>query len=209
MTEQNVLIPMVIEQTSRGERSFDIYSRLLKDRIIFLQGTVADAMANTIVAQMLFLESEDPTKPIYLYINSPGGSVTAGLAIYDGMQLVKCPVHTLVMGQAASMGSFLAQAGTPGCRMVLPESRTMIHRVSHGTRGTSGTVYETELQAEDLIRSLAEGKRLNERLTRLYAKHNSAGKTYEELLDMMKFDTFLSAEEAVALGLADRVHNTK
>ncbi len=199
------LVPIVIESEAKGERSYDIYSRLLKDRIIMLQGPVEDYMANLVVAQMLFLESQNPEKPIKLYINSPGGSVTAGLAIYDTMQFVKCPVHTMVMGQAASMGSFLAQAGAAGHRYVLPESRTMIHRVSSGTRGTSGSVHVQELQFEDAIRSMEESKRLNKRLTELYVKHNSKGKQYDELFETMKFDTFLSAEEAVEYGLADKV----
>jgi ATP-dependent Clp protease protease subunit len=199
------LVPIVIESEAKGERSYDIYSRLLKDRIIMLQGPVEDYMANLVVAQMLFLESQNPDKPIKLYINSPGGSVTAGLAIYDTMQFVKCPVHTMVMGQAASMGSFLAQAGAAGHRYVLPESRTMIHRVSSGTRGTSGSVHVQELQFEDAIRSMEESKRLNKRLTELYVKHNSKEKQYDELFETMKFDTFLSAEEAVEYGLADKV----
>jgi ATP-dependent Clp protease protease subunit len=140
-----------------------------------------------------------------MYINSPGGAVTAGLAIYDTMQYIKCPVRTIVMGQAASMGSFLAQAGTPGERIVLPESRTMIHRVSSGTRGTSGSVHVQELEMEDAIRSFEESKRINKRLTELYVKHNSKGKTYDELFETMKFDTFLSAQEAVDNGFADKV----
>jgi len=199
------LVPIVVESEAKGERSYDIYSRLLKDRIIMMQGVVEDTMANLIVAQMLFLESQNPDKPIKLYVNSPGGSVTAGLAIYDTMQFVKTPVHTMVMGQAASMGSFLAQAGAAGHRYVLPESRTMIHRVSSGTRGTSGSVHVQELEFEDARRHFEESKRLNKRLTELYVKHNTAGKTYEELFETMKFDTFLSAEEAVANGLADKV----
>lgn len=199
------LVPIVIESEAKGERSYDIYSRLLKDRIIMLQGVVEDYMANLVVAQMLFLESQNPDKPIKLYINSPGGSVTAGLAIYDTMQFVKTPVHTMVMGQAASMGSFLAQAGAAGHRYVLPESRTMIHRVSSGTRGTSGSVHVQELEFEDARRHFEESKRLNQRLTELYVKHNTAGKTYEELFETMKFDTFLSAQEAVDAGLADQV----
>ncbi|MDB4330954.1 ATP-dependent Clp protease proteolytic subunit [bacterium] len=199
------LVPIVVESESKGERSYDIYSRLMKDRIIMMQGVVEDNMANLIVAQLLYLESVSSSKPIKLYINSPGGSVTAGLAIYDTMQFVKAPVHTMVMGQAASMGSFLAQAGAAGYRYVLPESRTMIHRVSSGTRGTSGSVHIQELQMEDAIRSFDEGKRLNKRLTELYVKHNSADKSFEELFDTMKFDTFLSAQEAVDAGFADRV----
>jgi len=200
-----VLVPTVIETTGRGERAYDIYSRLLKERIVFLNGEVEDHMAQIAVAQLLFLESEDPNKEIYLYINSPGGSVTAGLAIYDTMQFIKPDVATLVMGQAASMGSFLAQAGARGKRFVLPRSRTMIHRVSSGTRGTSGSVHVQELQFEDAIRSMEESKRLNEELTRLYVEHNTAGKGYDELFQTMKFDTFLSASEAVEYGLADRV----
>ena len=199
------LVPIVVEQESKGERSYDIYSRLLKDRIIMLNSVVEDNMANLVVAQMLFLEAENPDKDINLYINSPGGSVTAGLAIYDTMQFIKPDIKTIVMGQAASMGSFLAQAGAPGKRMVLPESRTMIHRVSSGTRGTGGSVYVQELEMEDNIRNLEESKRLNKRLVELYAKHNSAGKTYDELAETMKFDTFLSAQEAVDYGLADKV----
>jgi len=199
------LVPMVVEQESRGERSYDIYSRLMKDRIVMLNGPVEDNMANLIVAQLLYLESEDPNADINLYINSPGGSVTAGLAIYDTMQFIKCDVRTIVMGQAASMGSFLAQAGTAGKRVVLPESRTMIHRVSSGTRGTSGSVHVQNLEFEDAKRHLDESNRLNERLTQLYVKHNSKGKQFDELFETMKFDTFLSAEEAVANGFADKV----
>ena len=199
------LIPMVVEQESRGERSWDIYSRLMKDRIVMLNGPVEDMMSNVIVAQMLYLESENPDKDINLYINSPGGAVTAGLAIYDTMQYIKCDVKTIVIGQACSMGSFLAQAGTPGKRIVLPESRTMIHRVSSGTPGTSGSVHVQELQFEDAKRHYEESQKVNKRLTELYVRHNSAGKTYEELFETMKFDTFLSAEEAVENGLADKV----
>lgn len=199
------LVPIVVEQESRGERSYDIYSRLLKDRIIMLQGVVEDSMANLIAAQMLFLEADNLDKDINLYINSPGGSVTAGLAIYDTMQFIKSDVRTIVMGQAASMGSFLAQAGTKGKRCVLPESRTMIHRVSSGTRGTSGSVHVQELEFEDQRRHFEESKRLNKRLTELYVKHNTANKTYEELFETMKFDTFLSASEAVSNGFADKI----
>ena len=199
------LIPMVVEQEARGERSYDIYSRLLKDRVIMLNGPVEDNMANVIVAQLLFLEAENPDKDINLYINSPGGAVTAGLAIYDTMQFIKCDVKTIVMGQACSMGSFLAQAGAPGKRIVLPESRTMIHRVSSGTPGTSGSVHVQELQFEDAKRHYEESQKVNKRLTELYVKHNSVGKSYEELFETMKFDTFLTAQEAVDNGFADRV----
>ena len=199
------LVPMVVEQEARGERSYDIYSRLMKDRIVMLNGPVEDNMANLIVAQLLFLESENPDKAINMYINSPGGAVTAGLAIYDTMQYIKSPVRTIVMGQACSMGSFLAQAGAAGKRVVLPESRTMIHRVSSGTRGTSGSVHVQELQMEDSIRHFEESKKINKRLTELYVKHNSAGKEYDELFETMKFDTFLTAQEAVENGFADKV----
>lgn len=196
---------MVIESTSQGERAFDIYSRLLKERIIMLNGPVEDHMANLIVAQLLFLESENPDKDISLFINSPGGSVTSGLSIYDTMQFIKPDVKTYVMGQAASMGSFLAMAGAPGKRFVLPESRTMIHRVSSGTRGTGGSVHIQEMEMEDNLRHLEESKRINKRLTELYVKHNTAGKTYDDMFETMKFDTFLSAQEAVEWGLADKI----
>ena len=199
------LVPIVVEKEANSERSYDIYSRLLKDRIVMLNGPVEDNMANLVIAQMLFLESEDPGADINLYINSPGGSVTAGLAIYDTMQFIKPDVSTIVMGQAASMGSFLAQAGAAGKRYVLPESRTMIHRVSSGTRGTGGSVYVQELEMEDNIRHLQEAKRLNKRLVELYLKHNTAGKSYEDLLETMKYDTFLRAQEAFSMGLADKV----
>ena len=200
-----MLIPMVVESTAKGERAYDIYSRLLKERIVMLNGPVEDQMANTIVAQLLFLESEDSSKDISLFINSPGGAVTAGLAIYDTMQFIKPDVATYVMGQACSMGSFLAQAGAKGKRFVLPEARTMIHRVSSGTPGTRGSVHVQELQFEDSKRAYEESQRINERLTQLYVRHNTAGKTYDELFNTMKFDTFLSAQEAVDYGLADKI----
>ena len=200
-----MLVPMVVEKTGTGERAYDIYSRLLKDRIVMLNGPVNDHSANLVVAQMLFLESESATKDITLYINSPGGLVTAGLGIYDTMQFIKCDVQTVVVGQACSMGSFLAMAGTAGKRIVLPESRTMIHRVSSGTPGTSGSVHVQELEMVDVIRSFEESKKINKRLTELYVKHNSKGKTYDELFEVMKFDTFLNAQEAVDYGLADKI----
>jgi ATP-dependent Clp protease protease subunit len=196
---------MVVEQTAKGERSYDIYSRLMKDRIVMLDTEVNEHTASLLVAQLLYLEAEDPDRDILFYVNSPGGSVTAGLAIYDTMQFIRCDISTIVLGQACSMGSFLAQAGTPGKRLVLPESRTMIHRVSSGTPGTRGSVHVQDLQFEDAKRSFEESVRINKRLTELYVKHNTAGKTYEELYEVMKFDTFLSAEEAVAYGLADQV----
>jgi ATP-dependent Clp protease protease subunit len=195
---------MVIETEAKGERAYDIYSRLLKDRIVMLDTDVNEHTSSLIVAQLLFLESQG-NEDITFFINSPGGSVTAGLAIYDTMQFIKPDVCTIVMGQACSMGSFLAQAGAAGKRWVLPEARTMIHRVSSGTPGTRGTVHVQELEFEDARRSFEESKRINERLTELYVKHNTAGKTYEQLYEAMKFDTFLSAKEAVEYGLADKV----
>jgi ATP-dependent Clp protease protease subunit len=195
---------MVIESEPKGERAYDIYSRLLKDRVVMLDTDVSEHTSSLLVAQLLFLESQG-NEDINLFINSPGGSVTAGLAIYDTMQFIRPDVATYVMGQACSMGSFLAQAGAPGKRFVLPESRTMIHRVSSGTPGTRGTVHVQELEFEDAKRSFEESKRINERLTELYVRHNTAGKTYAQLYEAMKFDTFLSAKEAVEYGLADKV----
>jgi ATP-dependent Clp protease protease subunit len=200
-----MLVPTVIEKTSGGERAYDIYSRMLKDRVIMLTGGVEDHMASLICSQLLFLESESNTKDITMYINSPGGSVTAGLSIYDTMQYIKPNVTTVVMGQAASMGSFLAMAGAPGKRYVLPNSRTMIHRVSSGTPGTSGSVHVQELEFEDARRHFEESKYLNARLTQMYVDHNTAGKTYEELFETMKYDTFLTAQDAVDNGFADKV----
>lgn len=199
------MIPFVIESTSKGERSYDIFSRLLKERIVMINGPIHTQMSNIIVAQLLFLESEEPNKDISVFVNSGGGEVTAGLAIYDTMQFIKPDVCTYVMGQACSMGSFIAQAGAPGKRFVLPNSRTMIHRVSSGTPGTSGSVHVQELEFEDARRHFEESKRVNQRLTELYAHHNTKGKTYDELHETMKFDTFLSAQEAVDYGLADAI----
>jgi len=199
------LVPMVLERSGNGERAMDIYSRLMRDRIILLEGEVEDQMANLIVAQLLYLESESPDRDITMFINSPGGTVTAGLAIYDTMNFIKPDVSTYVVGQACSMGSFLAQAGAKGKRFVLPESRTMIHRVSSGTPGTRGSVHVQDLQFEDARRSFEESVRINKRLTELYVRHNSRGKTYDELFNTMKFDTFLSSVEAVEYGLADQV----
>ncbi len=196
---------MVLERTGNSERAMDLYSRLMRDRVILLEGEVEDRMANLIVAQLLFLESEDAGRDITMFINSPGGSVSSGLAIYDTMNFIKPDVATYVVGQACSMGSFLAQAGAKGKRFVLPGSRTMIHRVSSGTPGTRGSVHVQDLQFEDARRAFEESKRINERLTQLYVKHNSKGKTYDQLFTDMKFDTFLSAHEAVEYGLADQV----
>ena len=186
------LIPMVVEQTNRGERSYDIYSRLLKDRIIMLDTDVNQMSASLIVAQMLFLESSNKEKPINFYINSPGGSVTAGMSIYDTMQLIKCPVHTIVIGMAASMGSFLASAGT-GTRMVLPNSRHMIHQP---LGGTSGQASDVEIQYKEL-------QFWKDKLTELYAKHT--GQSVDILRADMDRDNFMSAERAVEYGLADRI----
>lgn len=189
------MIPIVVEQTNRGERSYDIFSRLLKERIIFINGPISDQMSHVICAQILFLEADNPNKDINLYINSPGGVVTAGLAIYDTMQYVKPDVSTLVMGQACSMGSFLANAGAPGKRFILPEARHMIHQPSGGAQGQASDI---EIQAREILK-------VKDRLTELYVKHNSAGKTFEGLRADMERDFFMSAEEAVAYGLADKV----
>ena len=189
------LVPMVLEQTSRGERSYDIYSRLLRDRVILLEGEVHDQMANLIVAQLLFLESENPDKDISLYINSPGGSVTAGMAIYDTMQFIKPDVTTIVMGQACSMGSLLAQAGAKDKRMILPNARHMIHQPSGGARG----------QATDMEIQVKEILAMKKSLTQIYVDHNSAGKSFKDLAKDMERDYFMSAQEAVDYGLADKV----
>lgn len=199
-----MLIPIVVERTGNSERSYDLVSRLMKDRIIMLNGAVNENSAHVITSQLLYLESES-NADIHFYINSNGGECSHGLAIYDVMQFIKCDVSTVVMGSAASMGSFLAQAGTPGKRFVLPESRTMVHRVSSGTGGSSGSIYVQELQMEDNIRHLKESQRINERLTQLYVDHNSAGKTYNDFAELMKFDTFFDAKSAVEFGLADKV----
>lgn len=187
------LIPMVVEQTSKGERSYDIYSRLLRDRVIMLDTDVNETSASLIVAQLLFLESEDPDSDINFYINSPGGSVIAGLSILDTMRFIKCDVSTIVMGQAASMGSLLASSGTPGKRYMLPSARHMIHQVSSGTRGT----------AIDMKIALEETLKLNEYLTRIYVENT--GKTYEQLEQDMSRDKFMSAQESIDYGLADRI----
>lgn len=187
------LVPVVLEQTSRGERSYDIYSRLLRDRIILLEGEVHDQMANLIVAQLLFLESENPDQDIFLYINSPGGAVTAGLAILDTMQFIKPDIRTIIMGHACSMGSLLASSGTKGKRFMLPRSRHMIHQVSSGTRGT----------AIDMKIALEETLRLNKTLTEIYVENT--GKSYEQLEKDMSRDYYMDANESVAYGLADKI----
>ena len=190
---------MVVEQTGRGERSYDIYSRLLKDRIVMLTGEVNDMTANLVVAQMLFLESQNNSDTINFYINSPGGAVTAGLGIYDTMQFIKSPVSTIVMGQACSMGSFLAMAGEAGQRLVLPNSRTMIHQPSGGA---GGQATDMEIQVQEILK-------MKKNLTEIYVKHNGVGKTYEELAAAMERDNFMSAQEAVDFGLADKVIERK
>jgi ATP-dependent Clp protease protease subunit len=187
------LVPMVIEQTSRGERSFDIYSRLLKERVIFIVGAIEDHMANLIVAQLLFLESENPDKDVHLYINSPGGSVTAGLSIYDTMRFIKPDVSTMCIGQAASMGAFLLSGGTKGKRYILPNARTMIHQPSGGAQGQATDI---EIQAKEILF-------LRERLNSLLADHT--GQTMEVIERDTERDRFMSAEQSVEYGLVDEV----
>lgn len=189
------LVPMVLERTSQGERSFDLYSRLLKDRIVILDTGVDEHSASLVVAQLLFLESDNPDADILFYINSPGGVVTAGMAIYDTMQYIKPDVSTIVMGQACSMGSLLAQAGAAGKRLILPNARHMIHQPSGGAGGKAS---DMKIQVEEILL-------MKRNLTNVYVKHNTAGKTYEELERDMDRDFFMSAEQSVAYGLADRV----
>jgi ATP-dependent Clp protease protease subunit len=190
-------VPYVIEKTSQGERSYDIYSRLLKERIIFLNGEVHDAVSNSICAQMLFLEAEDPDADIYFYINSPGGVVTSGMAMYDTMQYIQPDVSTIVMGQACSMGSLLAQAGAPGKRKMLPNARHMIHQPSGGAGGQATDI---QIQAEEILK-------MKRNLTQIYVDHNSVGKTYDEFHDAMERDNFMSAQEALEFGLVDEIIN--
>ena len=191
------LVPMVIEQSARGERSFDIFSRLLRDRIIFVNGQVEDSMAALVCAQLLFLEAENPAKEIAMYINSPGGVVSSGLAIYDTMQWVKCPVSTVCMGTAYSMGSFLLMAGAAGQRIALPNASIMVHQVSGGFQGKASDI---ERHALDIIRTK---RRLNE----IYAKH--CGRTFDEVERALDRDHFMTAEEAQAWGLVDHVFKSR
>ena len=191
------LVPMVVEQTSRGERAFDIFSRLLKERIIFLTGPVEDGMAALICSQLLFLESENPKKEISMYINSPGGVVTSGLAIYDTMQYIKSPVSTVCMGMAASMGSLLLCAGQAGQRIALPNARIMVHQPSGGFRG----------QASDIMRHAEDILKTKQRLNEIYVKHT--GRTYEEVETTLDRDHFMSSEEAKAWGIVDHVYETR
>ncbi|MEQ1602476.1 MAG: ATP-dependent Clp endopeptidase proteolytic subunit ClpP [Methylophilaceae bacterium] len=187
------LVPMVVEQTGRGERSYDIFSRLLKERIVFLVGPVNDETANLVVAQLLFLEAENPDKDISFYINSPGGSVTAGLAIYDTMQFIKPDVSTLCAGQAASMGAFLLNAGAAGKRFILPNSRVMIHQPSGGYQGQAS---DFEIHAREILF-------LKERLNQIMAKH--CGRSYEALVDGTDRDNFMSADQALSYGFVDKI----
>lgn len=187
------LVPMVVEQTSRGERSYDIYSRLLKERVIFLVGPVEDQVANLLVAQMLFLESENPDKDIHLYINSPGGSVTAGMSVYDTMQFIKPDVSTMCIGQAASMGAFLLAAGSVEKRFCLPNSRIMIHQPSGGAQGQATDIH---IQAQEILKT-------KDRLNRLFALHT--GRSIDKIAEDTERDTFMSAAEAKDYGLVDAV----
>lgn len=190
----NMLVPMVVEQSGRGERAYDIYSRLLKERIVFMVGPVTDESANLVVAQLLFLESENPDKDIYLYINSPGGSVTAGLSIYDTMNFIKPDVATLCLGQAASMGAFLLSAGAKGKRFALPNSRIMIHQPLLG--GLSGQASDIEIHAKELLK-------IKQKLNQLMAEHT--GRPLSDLEKDTDRDNFMSADEAAAYGLVDKV----
>ena len=193
LQETSALIPMVVEQTNRGERSYDIYSRLLKERIIFLNGPVEDMMASVVCAQLLFLESENPSKDIFMYINSPGGVVTSGMAIYDTMEYIRPDVSTVCIGQAASMGSLLLTAGAPGKRHCLPNSRVMTHQPSGGFQGQATDI---EIHAKEIIS-------LRSRLNKIYEKHS--GKSLKQIEKIMERDTFMSPEEAKEMGLIDQV----
>jgi ATP-dependent Clp protease, protease subunit len=193
MRETMQLVPMVIEQSSRGERSFDIYSRLLRERIVFLNGEVNDAVSALVCAQLLFLEAENPNKPIHLYINSPGGVVTSGLAMYDTMQFIRAPVHTLCMGTARSMGSFLLMAGEPGERAALPNASILIHQPSGGFQGQAS---DMQIHAEEILKT-------KKRMTRLYAEHCQC--SYEDFEQGMDRDHFLTAQEALEWGLIDPI----
>lgn len=189
------LVPMVVEQTHRGERSYDLFSRLMKERIVFLTSQVEDNMATLICGQLLFLEAEDNTKPIFMYINSPGGVVTAGMSIYDTMQFISCPVYTIVMGQACSMGSLLSTAGEAGHRYMLKNARHMIHQPSGGAQGQATDI---EIQAREILK-------MKQTLTQIYVDHNSKGKTYEDFRADMERDYFMSAQEALDYGLVDHI----
>lgn len=193
------LVPMVVDQTANGERSFDIFSRLLKERVIFLTGEVNDYQSDLICAQFLFLEAENPKKDIHFYINSPGGAVTAGMAIYDTMQFIKPDVSTMVLGQACSMGSLLATAGAPGKRYMLPHARHMIHQPSGGA---GGQATDMEIQVKEILK-------VKENLTNIYVKHNSKGKTFDELHADMERDKFMGPQESLEYGLIDEILNER
>lgn len=199
MEQSNMMIPMVVETSSRGERAYDLFSRLMKERVVFFRGVVEENMADIVVGQLLYLEAESTTKPINMYVHSPGGSVTAGLAVYDTMQFISAPVHTIVIGQAASMGSFIANAGAPGHRYILQSASTMVHQPSAGYRGQATDI---QIHAEEVLR-------IKKSLNEAYVKHNSVGKTYEEIENMLERDRFLSATETVANGFADKVITTR
>ncbi|MDP6380822.1 MAG: ATP-dependent Clp endopeptidase proteolytic subunit ClpP [Phycisphaerae bacterium] len=196
MQPQNQLVPMVVETTGRGERSYDIFSRLLKDRIIFIGSDITDTSSNLIIAQLLFLQNEDASADVNMYINSPGGHVTAGLAIYDTMQFVRCDIATYCIGQAASMGAVLLTAGAKGKRFVLPNSRVLIHQPLGGARGSATDI---SIQAEEIIR-------IRKRLNEILAKHT--GKSFEQIQKDTDRDRFMTAEEAVSYGMADKVLET-
>ncbi len=191
---KNVLIPYVVERTSSGERSYDLYSRLLEDRIIFLSGEIDDALSNTVVAQLIYLEGKDPTKDISLYINSPGGSVTAGMAIYDTMNYIKCDVSTICIGLAASMGAFLLAAGQKGKRFALPNSEIMIHQPLGGAQGQASDI---KIQADHILK-------IKEKMTRILSENT--GRAYEEIARDTDRDNYLTAEEAMQYGLIDKVY---
>ena len=197
MRDMMNLVPMVVEQSTRGERSFDIFSRLLRERIVFVTGTVEDGMASLICAQLLFLESENPKKQISMYINSPGGVVTSGLAIYDTMQFISSPVATLCMGTARSMGAFLLMAGEPGLRTALPNSSILVHQPSGGFQGQASDI---ERHAEDVLKT-------KRRLNQLYARH--CGRTYDEVERKLDRDHFMTAEEAREWGIVDHIHTSR
>ncbi len=197
LTRAQHLVPMVVEQTARGERAFDIYSRLLKERVVFIVGAIDDHMANLVVAQLLFLESENPDKDIHLYINSPGGVITSGLSIYDTMRFIKPDVSTMCLGQAASMGAFLLGAGAKGKRYILPNARVMIHQPSGGTQGQATDI---EIQAREILY-------LRERLNTLMAEHT--GQPIEKIARDVERDFFMNAEQAKQYGIVDQIHTSR
>ena len=196
---KNYLIPMVIEQTPRGERSYDLFSRLLKERVLFFRGEVTSEMADIMVAQLLYLEAEEPDKPINMMVHSPGGSITAGLAVYDTMQFISSPIYTMIIGEACSMGSFIAQAGEPGYRYILKTARTMVHQPSSGAEGP----------VSDLQIHVNETQRIKDLLNNIYVQHNTAGLNKETIEKMLDRDNFLTAQETVDHGFADHIITTR